>query len=551
MRKGYTDEARDIARAGVAGLLWSKQFYITRRRNGCRAIPFTRSLRRSATGRNSGWLHLYNRDVISMPDNWEFPWYASWDLAFHMVAFAEVDPQFAKDQLVLLLREWYMHPSGQIPAYEFEFGDVNPPVHAWAAWRVYKIAGPAGQRDRAFPGTRVPKADDQLHLVGPTAKTWRAGIFSPAAFWGWIISAYSTARSRSRGGVLEQADGSAWMAFYCLTMLSMALELAREDPVYEDVASKFFEHFIAIADAINTAGRQRACGTKKTAFITTSFGLVHGDADESPLDGGIDSPDGGGSSGAGDNRSAAGIPQTDGVVSDEPERPVPADFHDGIGRLDTATGAHRHRLLGIPTKSRLRRVLERMLDEDEFFSPFGIRSLSAQHREHPYVLRIDGQEWRVQYEPGESQTALFGGNSNWRGPVWFPMNYLLMESLERYHHFYGDDFKVECPAGSGHSLTLREVAREINRRLCGIFLPDAAGRAAWQGETKIFGEDPHWRGQTWFHEYFHGDTGRGCGASHQTGWTALIARCLRDLEAQSAATSSDSRTSTGPRQQPE
>jgi len=542
-----------IAREAEANLMWSKQFYnfgVLEWMQGDPVYPKPPATRWA--GRNSGWQHLYNRDVISMPDNWEFPWYASWDLAFHMVAFAEVDPYFAKEQLVLLLREWYMHPSGQIPAYEFEFGDVNPPVHAWAAWRVYKISAPPGQRDRTF----LERVFQKL-LINFTWWANRKDIEGSHIFSGGFLGLDNIGVfDRSKpidGGVLEQADGSAWMAFYCLTMLAIALQLAQEDSVYEDVASKFFEHFIAIADAINTVGgtglwdeedgfyydQLRACDMTTPMKVRSMVGLIPLIAVEVLEQETID-------------RLPGFKKRMEWFLLNRNDL-----YHQNsmmeISNHKTETGVHEHRLLGIPTKSRLRRVLCRLLDETEFLSPYGIRSLSAQHREKPYVLRVDGQEWHVEYEPGESQTALFGGNSNWRGPVWFPMNYLLMESLERYHHFYGADFTIECPTGSGNFLTLREVAREINRRLCAIFRPDSAGRAPWQGDTKIFSEDPHWRGQTWFHEYFHGDTGRGCGACHQTGWTALIARCLRDQEASeiAAAISSDSRTSKEPTPRPE
>jgi hypothetical protein len=524
-----------VAREAEANLMWSKQFYnfgVLEWMQGDPVYPSPPASRWK--GRNGGWLHLYNRDIVSMPDNWEFPWYASWDLAFHMVAFAEIDPAFAKDQLILLLREWYMHPSGQIPAYEFEFGDVNPPVHAWAAWRVYKISAPPGQRDRGF----LERVFQKL-LINFTWWTNRKDVSGSQIFSGGFLGLDNIGvfdRSKPiEGGVLEQADGSAWMASYCLTMLAIALELAQEDPVYEDVASKFFEHFIAIADAINTVGgtglwneddgfyydQLRVGDTTTPMKVRSMVGLI-------PL-------------------LAVEILEQD-VIDKLPgfKRRMEwflanrQDLYQHISMMQETphTGdapGHQHRLLAIPTKARLRRVLERMLDESEFLSPHGIRSLSASHRENPYVLRIDSQEWQVRYEPGESETALFGGNSNWRGPVWFPMNYLIVESLERYHHFYGDDLKIECPLGSGVFLTLRETAREINRRLCSIFEPDAAGRVPWQGDTTIFSEDPNWRGLTWFHEYFHGDTGRGCGASHQTGWTALIARCLRDQAANTAA----------------
>jgi hypothetical protein len=527
--------------------MWSKQFYnygVLEWMQGDPVYPRPPATR--WVGRNSAWLHLYNRDVISMPDNWEFPWYASWDLAFHAVAFGQIDPYFAKDQLVLLLREWYMHPSGQIPAYEFELGDVNPPVHAWAAWRVYKISAPPGQRDRPF----LERVFQKL-LINFTWWANRKDVAGSHIFSGGFLGLDNIGvfdRSKPiAGGVLEQADGSAWMAFYCLTMLAIALELAHEDSVYEDVASKFFEHFIAIADAINSVGGnglwdeedgfyydQLRAGDMMTPLrVRSMVGLIPLIAVEVLEQDTID-------------RLPGFRKRMDWFLTNR------SDLYQQISMMETATGAdgehlHRHRLLAIPTESRLRRVLASLLDESEFLSPFGIRSLSAQHREKPYVLRVDGQEWQVHYEPGESQTALFGGNSNWRGPIWFPMNYLLMESLERYHHFYGADFKIECPTGSGIFMTLGEVAREINRRLCAIFLPDSSGKAAWQGEAGIFSEDPHWRGQAWFHEYFDGDTGRGCGAAHQTGWTALIARCLRDHAAnEGKSISSGSRTNKEP-----
>ncbi len=520
-------DSHPIARVAAGSLMWSKQFYnygVLEWLQGDPVYPPPPAARWK--GRNDGWLHLYNRDIVSMPDNWEFPWYASWDLAFHTVAFANFDPYFAKDQLLLFLREWYMHPSGQIPAYEFEFGDVNPPVHAWAVWRVYKISAPAGKRDRLF----LARAFQKL-LINFTWWANRKDVEGTQIFSGGFLGLDNIGvfdRSKPiAGGVLEQADGSSWMAFYCLTMLAMALELAQEDPAYEDLASKFFEHFIAIADAINSFGgtglwdeedgfyydQLRAGDINTPMKVRSMVGLF-------PL-------------------IAVEVLQQD-VIDKLPGfknrlewfLTNRGDLYHQISMMESrADNGSKHRLLGIPTQARLKRVLARMLDENEFLSPFGIRSLSICHRDHPYVLRLEGQEWRIQYEPGESQTGLFGGNSNWRGPIWFPANYLLMESLERYHHFYGDDFKIECPTGSGNLMTLKEAAREINRRLCALFVPEGANptsKAPWQGDAKIFSEDPNWRGLTWFHEYFHADTGRGCGASHQTGWTALIARCLRD-----------------------
>jgi hypothetical protein len=515
-----------IARQAFAGLLWSKQFYhfaVLQWLEGDPDLPEPPPERWKS--RNADWTHLYNRDVISMPDNWEFPWYASWDLAFHMVAFAEIDPDFAKEQLILLQREWYTHPNGQLPAYEFAFGDVNPPVHAWAAWRVYKISAPRGQRDRHFL--------ERVFQKGLINFTWwvnRKDIAGKQIFSGGFlgldnVGIFDRSKPLPNGGVLEQADGSAWMAFYCTTMLAMALELSKEDPVYEDVASKFFEHFVAIADAMNTLGGNGLWDEEDGFYY-----------DQIRTDGGMTIPV--------KVRSAVGlIPLIAVTVLDqEVIQRLPGfnrrlqwflnnrqDLYQHISMMEVHKDPdHPHRMLAIPTRSRLERVLKLMLDEREFLSPFGIRSLSAVYADHPYTLHLQGEEYGISYDPGESTSGLFGGNSNWRGPIWFPTNYLFIEALERYWHFYGDDFKVECPTGSGQWMNLREVSAEINRRLCTLFLPDSNGWAPWQGDDDIFAGDPHWRGLTHFNEYFHAETGRGCGASHQTGWTALIARCIKD-----------------------
>jgi hypothetical protein len=514
-----------IARDAYASLLWSKQLYHFGLLEWLEGDPvFPPPPPQRWHGRNSNWTHLYNRDVLSVPDTWEFPWYASWDLGFHVVVFADIDPQFAKEQLLLLLREWYMHPNGQVPAYEFAFGDVNPPVQAWAAWRVYKIAAPYGQRDRGF----LERVFQKL-LLNFTWWVNRKDVEGKQVFSGGFlgldnIGVFDRSQPLPGGGVLEQADGSAWMASYCATMLSIALELSVENPVYEDVASKFFEHFVAIADAINTLGGH-GLWNEEDGFY---YDQVRTGEATIPLK----------------LRSMVGlIPLfAVAVLEEEVIQRLPGfrkrllwflrnrgDLYHQITMMEPSGAAgHQHRLLAIPTKERLARVLRRVLNEREFLSPFGIRSLSAEYAEHPYTLHVDGSEWTVKYDPCESTTGLFGGNSNWRGPVWLPVNYLLMEALERYHHFYGEDFTVECPAGSGVYMTLRQVAREINRRLCGLFLPGADGSAPWQGERRIFVEDPHWRGMKFFNEYFHADTGRGCGAEHQTGWTALIARCMQD-----------------------
>ncbi len=517
-------------RQSFASLLWSKQFYHYVVRDwleGDPACPPPPPERRK--GRNSEWLTLHNRNVISMPDTWEYPWYASWDLAFHALVFAMIDPEFAKDQLVLLLREWYMHPNGQIPAYEFAFSDANPPVHAWACWRIYKMAcGPDGCRDRLF----LERVFYKL-LVNFTWWVNRKDVAGKQIFSGGFlgldnIGVFDRSKPLPTGGALEQADGTAWMAFYCGTMLSIALELAVEEPEYEDIASKFFEHFVAIVDAMNIIGEtENGLWDEEDGFY---YDEIKVEGREIPMR----------------VRSMVGlIPlfAVENLDADLIER-LPGfakrlnwfldnrqDLARHISYMETTHDGKqtRQRLLAIPSRERLTRVLRYLLDEQEFLSPYGVRSLSRVHLEHPFVLQVDGAEYTVPYDPGDSSTVEFGGNSNWRGPIWFPVNYLLIEALQRYHHFYGDDFKVECPVGSGKMLTLAEVAQELNRRLAHIFIPDDKGHAPWQGGDERFASDPHWRELVLFHEYFHGETGRGLGASHQTGWTALIARCLDDL----------------------
>ncbi len=519
------DEAR-VLRQGYAGLLWSKQFYhyVTRDwLEGDPAQPPAPSSRR--VGRNAEWPHVFNRDVISMPDKWEYPWFAAWDLAFHMIPFARIDPHFAKEQLLLLLREWYMHPNGQIPAYEFAFGDVNPPVHAWACWRVYKMTGPRGHRDRVF----LERAFHKLLLnftwwvnrKDPDGRNLFAGGFLGLD----NIGVFDRSRPLPTGGHLEQADGTAWMAFYCSTMLAIALELASEDPAYEDVASKFFEHFIAIADAINTLGGT-GLWSEEDGFY---YDQLHVDGMHTPLR----------------IRSLVGaMPLIAVEVLEENTFAKLEGFKKRLNwflenRQDVAgqiacmhpkeTGRGVRRLLAIPSRQRLERVLRVLLDETEFLSPYGIRSVSRVHRDRPYRLEVEGTVHQVDYDPGESSSGLFGGNSNWRGPVWFPLNYLLLEALERFHHFYGSELKVECPVGSGRLLDLQGVTRELGTRLAGIFLTDQAGRRPCHGSDARFANDPNWKDLVLFHEYFHGDTGRGVGASHQTGWTALVVRCIEDL----------------------
>jgi hypothetical protein len=520
------EEERQVLRQAYAGLLWTKQFYhyvVKDWLEGDPDQPPPPPTRKQ--GRNHDWTHLFNRDVISMPDKWEYPWFAAWDLAFHMIPFARLDPYFAKEQFVLFLREWYMHPNGQMPAYEFAFSDVNPPVHAWAAWRVYKMTGPRLGRDRLFL-TRV----FQKLLLNFTWWVNRKDAEGNNLFSGGFlgldnIGVFDRSKPLPTGGSLEQADGTAWMAFYCATMLSIALELAREDVAYEDMASKFFEHFLAIADAMNRLGGS-GLWDEEDGFYYDQLML---DGRHIPLR----------------IRSMVGLIPLFAVevLEEEVINRLPGftkrmrwflenrqDLARDISCMNPpGPRAHRHRLLAIPSRERLVRVLRYLLDEKEFLSPFGIRSLSKVHQDQPYVLHANGEEYRVAYVPGEANSGLFGGNSNWRGPIWFPVNYLLVEALERYHHFYGDTLQVEFPTGSGHLMNLEQVANEIAARLARIFLPDEKGSRPCHGNEVRFAEDPYWRDLVLFYEYFHADTGKGVGASHQTGWTALVARFLHDI----------------------
>jgi hypothetical protein len=522
-----TEDERQVLRQGYAGLLWSKQFYHYVQQHWIEGDPSQPAPPAGRPdGRNAEWPHVYNRDIISMPDKWEYPWFAAWDLAFHMIPFAKVDPHFAKEQLLLLLREWYMHPNGQIPAYEFAFGDVNPPVHAWACWRVYKMTGAKGQRDRLF----LERVFQKLLLNF----TWWVNRKDPEGrnlFSGGFlgldnIGVFDRSRPLPTGGHLEQADGTAWMAFYCNTMLSMALELASEDPAYEDLASKFFEHFIAIADAINNLGgsglwceddgfyydQLHVGGGHKALRIRSLVGIMPLIAAEVLDDAKFE-------------KLKGFRKRMNWFLTNRP------DLARHIACMEPRMGQDDglQRLLAIPTRERLQRVLRYVLDESEFLSPHGIRSVSRVHRDRPYEIDVHGEVHRVDYVPAEGNSGLFGGNSNWRGPVWFPINYLVLEALERYHHFYGNDLKVECPVGSGRLLNLQQVAQELQDRLARLFLPDATGRRPCHGDEARYAGDPHWKDLVLFHEYFHGDTGRGVGASHQTGWTALVLRCIEDV----------------------
>ncbi len=522
LSKNLPAEMRNIGRQCLGGLLWSKQFYHYIVREWMAGDPEQPPPPASRwNGRNREWLHLYNRDVISMPDKWEYPWYAAWDLAFHMITFATIDPEFAKEQLILLLREWYMHPNGELPAYEFEFSDVNPPVHAWACWRVYKMTGPRGGRDRMF----LERAFQKL-LVNFTWWVNRKDVSGRNIFGGGFlgldnIGVFDRSKPLPTGGVLDQADGTAWMAFYCSTMLSMALELSRDDPVYEDIASKFFEHFVAIVDAMNSVGGT-GLWDEQDGFY---YDQLYLDGKSIPLR----------------VRSMVGViplfavEVLEGCVIDKLQGfrkrmdwflTNRKDLAKYISYMKPSDSEHKHYLLAVPTQQRLERVLKYFLNEAEFLSPYGIRSVSRFHLDHPYIFHADGKEYSVKYCPGEGDTGLFGGNSNWRGPVWYPLNFILLESLEKYHYFYGESFKVEFPTGSGKMLTLQQVADELGQRLMRTFEPDKNGRRPCHGDETRFAVDANWKQLLLFHEYFHGETGRGCGASHQTGWTSLVARLI-------------------------
>ena len=519
-----SEDAGNVQRQAFAGLLWSKQYYhfvVEKWLQGDPAMPPPPPNR--AGGRNRTWIHLYNEDVLSIPDKWEYPWFAAWDLAFHMIPFALVDPDFAKDQLKLFLREWYMAPNGQLPAYEWEFSDANPPVHAWACWRVFKI-------DRNLRG--VPDYDfleTTFHKLMMNFTWWvnrkdsQGNNIFEGGFLGLDnIGVFDRSKPLPTGGFIEQADGTAWMALYSLIMMRIAMDLTPHDAVYEDIASKFFEHFLYIASAINKVG-DSGLWDDEDGFFYDSLLLPSGV--KFPLR----------------VRSVVGLIPLFAVSTLEQKdidrlpgfkkrmqwfvdhRP------DLCGNLQsiTGTGVNDRRMLSIVPRDKLEKVLAKMLDENEFLAPNGIRSLSKYHQDRPFVLTVDGQDHRVDYDPAESSSGLFGGNSNWRGPIWFPINYLMIESLQRFHHYYGDDFKIEFPTGSGNKMNLADVATALSRRLSGLFLRDETGRRPVFGDVEKFQSDPNFKDYIPFYEYFHGDNGRGVGASHQTGWTAAVAKLLQ------------------------
>jgi hypothetical protein len=522
--KALNADQANVMRQALAGMLWSKQFYhydVDKwlEERGC--DPFKAS--RKAAPRNDHWHHMYNGDVISMPDKWEYPWYAAWDLAFHVIALTLVDPDFGKQQLKLMLRERYMHPNGQIPAYEWNFGDVNPPVHAWAIIFTYRLEkAQHGEGDREWLKSCFQKL--LLNFTWWVNRKDRTGrnLFEGGFLGLDNIGIFDRSAQLPTGGYLEQADGTAWMTLFCQNMLEISAELAMTDPDYAEMALKFVEHFLWIASAMGHLGGDTGMWDEEDGFYYDVLRLPDGRAQRLKV------------------RSMVGLLPLcaatvfDGVVMAKyPEiaerlrwfletRPeLCAAIHDP--RKPGVAGRH---LASILDETRLRRVLAKMLDENEFLSPYGIRSLSRYHAEHPYVMHVGGQEYRVAYLPAESDTGMFGGNSNWRGPIWLPVNALIIRALLHYHNYYGSEFTVECPTGSGRRMNLHEVAEEIGRRLSNIFLKDKDGRRAVYGGTAKLQEDPHWRDCLLFYEYFHGDNGAGLGASHQTGWTGIIARCL-------------------------
>ena len=524
--KRLSDDERSVMRQSLAGLMWTKQYYgydVDQWLAGDPAGPPPPAPR--LDGRNSDWLHLHTSDVLSMPDKWEYPWFAAWDLAFHTVPIALIDPDFAKRQLILILREWYMHPNGQVPAYEWAFGDVNPPVHAWAAWRVYKI-------DKRLTGKPDVTFLKRVFLKLMLNFTWWVNrkdhegrnIFEGGFLGLDNIGVFDRSAPLPTGGFLEQADGTSWMAMFCLNLLAIALELARYDSAYEDVATKFFEHFIYIAHAINNVGPQRkSLWDDGDGFFYDALHLP--DGSHMPLK----------------IRSLVGLIPLFAVETLEPDlldllprfRRRMQWFLDNrpelVGHIASITtpGEGGRRLLAIADRDKLDRILPRLLDPDQFLGDHGVRALSRAHLKYPYELPMDGDVRRVTYEPAESTTGLFGGNSNWRGPIWFPTNFLMIESLQKYYHYYGPDYRVECPRGSGRFLNLNEVAADLSRRLISIFLTDQAGRRPVYGGTERFQTDPHWRDYVLFYEYFHGDNGAGLGASHQSGWTSLVAKLIQ------------------------
>ena len=526
------EDARRVQRQALAGLIWSKQFFyfdIPQWLGGDVGQPEPPPERR--VGRNREWMHLNNADVISMPDKWEYPWYAAWDLAFHTLAFALIDPEFAKQQLVLITREWFMHPNGQVPAYEWAFGDVNPPVQAWAAWRVFQIdrkqrrqEEPAYKGDLAFLERVFHKLLLNFTWWVNRKDSGGRNIFQGGFLGLDNIGVFDRSAPLPTGGYMNQSDGTSWMAMYSLNLMRIALELAQHNHVYEDIATKFFEHFLGIAEAMaNLCGCRVGLWDEEDGFYYDALSLPDGQTIPLKL------------------RSMVGLIPLFAVETLEPRllSRVPEfrarlewylnyrpDLAALVSRWCEPGEGERH-LLSLLRGSRMKKLLRRMLDPSEFLSEYGVRALSRYHLAHPYTFDCLGQMVTVGYQPGESESGLFGGNSNWRGPIWFPVNFLIIESLQKFHHYYGDDFKIECPTGSGRYVTINDVAQQLSARLAQLFLRDEHGRRAVFGENDKLQRDPHFRDYLLFHEYFHGDSGRGVGAAHQTGWTGLIAKLLQ------------------------
>ena len=520
------DEARTVQRQALAGMVWSKQMYyydVRQWLDGDPSGPKPPESRR--WGRNRDWEHLNNFDIISMPDAWEYPWFAAWDLAFHTVPLALIDPEFAKRQLRLMTREWYMHPNGQIPAYEWAFGDVNPPVHAWATRRVFEVEEQqTGTRDTTFL-----KAVFHKLLLNFTWWVNMKDADGNNVFQGGFlgldnISVFDRSAALPTGGHIDQSDGTAWMGFFTLEMLKIALELSKDDPVYQDLATKFFEHFLAIAAALADIEGGHGLWDPDDGFYYDVLHLPDGSTTQLKV------------------RSLVGLMPLLAVDISEGDRVD--GLTEFVGRtrwflenrpelrhhlaVEEDPGAAGRYLISVLSKDRVISLLGYMLDEDEFLSPYGIRSLSKVHEKHPYKLSFDDDTFQIDYEPAESRAGLFGGNSNWRGPVWFPINFLLIEALREIHGYYGDDLRVEMPTGSGVMMNLGQVADDLSRRLIRLFVPDASGRRPTHGDVDRYRDDPNWRDLVLFYEYFDGDTGAGLGAAHQTGWTGLVATLLQE-----------------------
>ena len=525
-----SDEEKKIQRQAFAGMLWGKQFYYYDIQQWLKGDPGSHPPpTERKKGRNSEWFHLYNSDIISMPDKWEYPWYAVWDLAFHTIPFAIIDPDFAKKQLLLLTREWYMHPNGQLPAYEWNFSDVNPPVHAWATWRVFKIDEKIkGRPDIQFLERVYHKL--LLNFTWWVNKKDEEGrnIFQGGFLGMDNIGLFDRSAFLPSGGRLNQSDGTSWVAMFALNMLRISLELARTNPSYQDMASKFFEHFLHIAGAMTNAARDGI------GLWDEDDGFYYDVLETSrthPLKIKI--------------RSMVGLIPLFAVEVLEPE--LMAQMPEFEKRMNwflnnqpelaslvsrwNEPGVGERRLLSLLRGSRMKKLLKRMFDENEFLSPYGIRSLSKYYKDNPYSFFLDGEHFTVHYSPAESETGMFGGNSNWRGPVWFPVNFLIIESLQRFHHYYGDDFRIEYPTGSGNYISLRKVSEELTKRLVSVFLPDEHNARPVNGNENKFDNDPFFKDFILFFEYFNGDNGKGLGASHQTGWTGLIAKLIQPRKA--------------------